>query len=69
MNMLEHYIEEVHHVKDVTKQYEKSTGDTPKDPVLEVDVTYNCYGAVERSTRHFYKTEWEEAEKNGYFMG
>lgn len=64
MNLLEHYIKEVHSVMDVTNRLAYPAS----EPMYAVDLTYDCYGAIERKTKHFYKSEWEEAQKKGYFM-
>lgn len=63
MNMLKHYIVEIHSVtpclvEDHSKEFE----------VVKVDLTYNCYGVVERQTRQFSPNKWKEAQNNGWFM-
>ena len=68
MNLLEHYIKEIHSVQDVSDKFEKATGHKPKEPLYEVDVTVNCYGAVERKRKFISKSEFEQAKKQGYFL-
>ena len=68
MNLLEHYIEEIHSVQDVSDKFEKATGRKPKEPWYEVDVTVDCYGAVERKREFMSKSEFEQAKKQGYFL-
>lgn len=68
MNLLEHYIKEVHSVDDVSNIFEEANGFLPKEPFLKIDLTYDCHGAIGRNTRYFYKSEWEDAQKKGYFM-
>ena len=68
MNLLEHYIKEIHSVQDVSDKFEKATGSKPKEPWYEVDVTVNCYGAVERKRKFISKSEFEQAKKQGYFL-
>ena len=51
MNLLEHYIKEIHNVEDVSDNYEKAIRHKPKEPLYEVDVTFDCYGVVERKRR------------------
>lgn len=68
MNLLEHYIKEIHSVDDVSNRFEKATGRKPTEPLYEVDVTVYCYGAVERKREFMSKSEFEEAKKRGYFM-
>lgn len=55
MNLLEHYIEEIHN-------QEKN------EDVIKVDITTLCYGRIERSTYVFPTTLWLEIKSNGYFM-
>lgn len=69
MNLLEHYIKEIHSVNDITNQFIKSCGYEPAESLLEVDMTYNCYGVIERNKKTFWKSDFEEVKKHGYFMG
>lgn len=64
MNLLEHYIKEVHYVLDVTNRLAYPTS----EPMYSVELTYDCYGSTGRMRKHFYKSEWEEAQVKGYFM-
>ena len=58
MNLLEHYIKEIHEVIE-----------PPDYPDLVViDVTTNCYGHIERHKHTCTKAEWEKAKAKGYFM-
>ena len=57
MNLLEHYIKEIHNVEDVSDKYEKAIRQKPKEPLYEVDVTVDCYGVVERKRRFMSKSE------------
>ena len=68
MNLLEHYIKEIHNVQDISDKYEKATGNKPKEPLYEVDVTVDCYGVVERTRKIMDKSEFEQAKKQGYFL-
>ena len=34
MNLLEHYIKEIHNVDDISDKYEKAIGHKPKEPFL-----------------------------------
>ena len=36
---------------------------------IEVDVTTNCWGCVERKIRQFTFTDWEIAKQKGYWVG
>ena len=49
MNLLEHYIEKVISVVDVTKEWEKCMQEedpnfVETDPMLQVAIIVNCYG-------------------------
>ena len=68
MNLLEHYIKEIHSVQDVSNKFEKATGGEPKEQLYEVDITVNCYGVVERKRKFMSKSEFEQAKKQGYFL-
>ncbi len=59
MNLLEHYIIEIHNVIE----FNTVPG------MIKVDVTYNCYGTVERGTHITSKELWEEALNKGYYLG
>ena len=68
MNLLEHYIKEIHNVQDVSDKFASSTGCKPKEPLYEVDITVNCYGVIERMSKFMSKSEFEQAKKQGYFL-
>ena len=68
MNLLEHYIKEIHDVRDVSDKFERTTGRKPKEPLYEVDVTVDCYGVVERTRKIMSKSAFEQAKKQGYFL-
>lgn len=68
MNLLEHYIKEVHSVVDVTDEFKKHGAIDNSEKMLQVDLTYDCYGQVKRTSRYFYKEEWEESQRDGYFL-
>ena len=68
MNLLEHYIKEIHSVTDITNKFTERCGYIPNEPLLEVDLTYDCCGVVIRTTKRFWKSNFERAKKQGYFM-
>ena len=68
MNLLEHYIKEIHNVEDVSDKYEKAIRQKPKEPLYEVDVTVDCYGVVERMKKIMSKSALEQAKKTGLFF-
>ena len=73
MNLLEHYIEKVISVNDVTKEWEKyMQKEDPNyielDPMLQVAIIVNCYGQTEGTTKMFHKSEWDKIQEQGYYM-
>lgn len=68
MNLLEHYIKEVHSVEDVTNEFEESNGYPSKEPMLKVKLCVDCYGIEKDVEEIFFLSQWEEAKKNGYYM-
>ena len=68
MNLLEHYIKEIHSVQDISDKYERAIRHKPKEPLYEVDVTVDCYGVVERTRKIMSKSALEQAKKQGYFL-
>ena len=68
MNLLEHYIKEIHSVKDITNKFTERTGYVPDEPLLQVELTYDCYGVVKRTAETFWQSNFERAKKQGYFM-
>ena len=68
MNLLEHYIKEIHNVEDVSDKYEKAIRQKPKEPLYEVDATFDRYGGVERKSRVMSKSDFEQAKNQRYFL-
>ena len=68
MNLLEHYIKEIHNVENISDKYEKAIRQKPKEPLYEVDITVDCYGVVERLRKFMSKSALEQAKKQGYFL-
>lgn len=68
MNLLEHYIEEVYSVEDITEEFKKIVGHSPCRPMVKAKMKINCYGAKEDTEHTFFIDEWEEAKKQGYYM-
>ena len=58
MNLLENYIKEVHGIKECEKYPD----------VIEVDVTCDCWGSVQRAKHLTTKKQWQTDVENGYFM-
>ena len=73
MNLLEHYIEKVISVEDVTKEWEKyMQKEDPNyielDPMLQVAIIVNCYGQTTGTTKTLHKSEWDKIQEQGYYM-
>nr|DAH11405.1 MAG TPA: hypothetical protein [Bacteriophage sp.] len=73
MNLLEHYIEKVISVVDVTKGWEDFIRkDTPNfvetDSMLEIKMLVNCYGNIKETTQCYHKSEWDKIQEQGYYM-
>ena len=63
MNVLEHYIVEVHSVKELPLEYWMD------DFHVEVHMTSNCHGH-ERFGKHIFTiSQWEHIKQRGYYMG
>ena len=58
MNILENYILEVHGIKEFEKY----------PNMIEVDVTRDCWGDIQRTKHITSKEQWQKDLKNGYFM-
>ena len=59
MNLVEHYIKEIHE--------EKESKNNPN--YIIVDLTCDCYGRIYRTTHITTKEQWEIDKAKGYFMG
>lgn len=68
MNLLEHKIIEIHSVKDVTSAFVEHCGYEPDEPLLTVNLTYDCYGVRKTTDVTFWKSNFEAAKKNGYYL-
>ena len=64
MNLVECYILEIHSEKDVTERMQF----TPMERMIEVDLTYDCYGNTHRVKRVFCESELIVAKARGYFL-
>lgn len=60
MEILEHYIKEIHSEEEI-RSY-------PPPKIMKVDVTTNCWGQIKRWTTTFTKEQWEIAKYKGYFL-
>lgn len=57
MNILEHYIVEIHSEEDAAPG------------VVRVEFTDDCYGDKRRRQREYPKSMWEDIKERGYYMG
>lgn len=65
MNILEHYIKEVHTVKVCEEEWTKEFNYI----ILEVELTSECYGRIERETHYWSERMWNKIYSQGYYMG
>lgn len=65
MNLLEHYIRKVIFVEPCTEEWVK---EFPDRELLEVTVTYDCYGVIETRTYIWSREQYEDIIEKGYFM-
>lgn len=63
MNLLEHYIVEIHSVEKA-KQEEWMDG-----TYVKVDLTRDCYGNEKRQVNVYPLSYWKEIKSKGYYMG
>ena len=68
MNLLEHYINNIESVSDVSDAFKASTGYTPKEPLYEITMDIDCMGIKERVTKQFFEIEWNHIQKQGYYL-
>lgn len=66
MNILEHYIVEIHSVKPYTEEWTK---EFPDNKFVEVDCTSDCWGSVERLTHIWTVKELDKHKEQGYYWG
>lgn len=73
MNLLEHYIEHIISVEDVTKEWkeymkEEDPNFVETDTMLEIKMIVNCYGSIQETKQCFHKTVWDKIQEQGYYM-
>lgn len=60
MNLLEHYIKEIHEVKEVKQDW---------GSFISADLTISCYRDPERVQTSFMNwEEWEKVKKQGFYL-
>ena len=65
MNLLEHYIKEIHSVEVCN---EKWVQEFPDRIIMKIDLTCDCYGRISRDIYYWRKEMWEDIKQQGYFM-
>lgn len=68
MNLLEHYVEKIYSVTDVTKEFENEIGHKSHEKLYKVDMDINCMGIKERVTKSLFEKEYLSMKQNGYYM-
>ena len=68
MNLLEHKIIEIHSVKDVTSAFVEHCGYKPDEPLLTVNLTFDCYGLRKTKDVTFWQSTFEKVKEVGYYM-
>lgn len=55
MNLLEHFIVEIHSTQRISPE------------MIEVDATTNCWGNIRRAKHILTEAQWQQVIKEGYF--
>ena len=63
MNLLEHKIIEIHSVKDVTSAFVEHCGYNPDEPLLTVNLTFDCYGLRKTKDVTFWQSTFEKVKE------
>ena len=67
MNLLEHYIEKVLEIEDVTNKYFEIF-DIVKEPIYKIKMIVNCYGSKEVVENMWTKSQYETNINRGYYF-
>ena len=62
MNILEHYVKEIHSIECVEMPFETD------EKWVKVNFTVDCYGRINRTELVITISEWHEICENGYYM-
>ena len=73
MNLLEHYIEKIISVEDVTKEWENfMRKDDPNfvenDPYMKIKLLVDCMGIEQHKIIRCHKSQWDKIQEQGYYM-
>lgn len=75
MNLVEHYIQMIYSVEDITNEFEfymKSEVDPTyivKEKIYKVRLLEDCYGVQKVTEQTWRKSEYETNIKRGYYLG
>lgn len=64
MNLVQCFILDIHSEEDVTSYCKWAT-----ENMIEVDITTNCYGIIERKKEVFSQSAWDGAKEKGWYLG
>lgn len=67
MNLVEHYIEKVISIEDVTNKMSKIIKDLD-EPMYEIKMIVDCYGRVTTEEVIWRKSEYEKNMEIGYYL-
>jgi hypothetical protein len=67
MNLLEHYIEEVLEIEDITNKY-LEIFDIVKEPLYRIKMIVSCYGNKEIVEVMWSKSQYETNINKGYYL-
>ena len=68
MNLLEHYILKIYGEEDVTDKFMAQAGNHPMERLIDADMEIDCYGRKERTKHISLESEWEKANKDGFYL-
>lgn len=67
MNLLEHYIEEILEIEDITNKCPEFF-DVVKEPIYQIKMIVNCYGNKEAVEVMWSKSQYETNINKGYYF-
>lgn len=67
MNLVEHYIEKILSIEDVTNKMSEIIKDLD-EPMYEIKMVVDCYGIVTTEEVIWRKSEYEKNMKIGYYL-
>lgn len=69
MNLLEHYIQPGWTVTPLSDKKKQAMGKYSKLDWIHVNGKVDCYGSINKCQDTWIRSEWEDAVKQGYYMG